>query len=286
MTSHLVGLLYRTTRLISDNDMSLFFVFDGKPHEKKKGELEARRAARSKAAEEYAEAVARREYATAWSKAVASTRLTRDLIDDAQTLLGLLGIPWVQAPSEGEAQAAFMCQRGDVWACATRDYDALLHGTPRLLRYLTVSGREFLPSRGVSRPLEPELIGLEDLLDSLQLTREQLVDLAILIGTDYNPGIKGIGPNKALGLMRQHGRLEDLPKDLVGQLPDDLGEIRDLFLHPSIAEDYEVHAGELDRNGVVEFLCGERDFSEERVLSAVDRLMQSQKRVTLDDFVE
>ncbi len=284
VTSHLVGLLYRTTRLISDYQMSLLFVFDGKPHERKTEELRARKAVRSKAAREYAEAVAREDYATAWSKAVTSTRLTRDLVEDAQELLTLLGIPWVQAPGEGEAQASFICRKGDVWACATRDYDALLYGTPRLLRYLTISGREFLPSKGNSRPLEPEIIGLEDLLEALGIDHEQLVDLAILVGTDYNPGIKGVGPKKALHLILQHGNLEGLPEEFSRQLPGDLSEIRDLFLHPLVSEDYQIHSGELNPEGVMRFLCEERSFSEVRVRRALQRLAERQQRVTLDDF--
>jgi flap endonuclease-1 len=283
VTSHLVGLLFRTTRLISDYDMDLVFVFDGRPPSLKGEELAARREVRQKALQEYDKAVRRRDYVAAWSKAVTSTRLTSDLVEDAKRLLTLLGIPWVQAPSEGEAQAAYMCSRGEVWATATRDYDALLYGSPRLLRYLTVSGREFLPSKGTSRPLKPELIELEEFLKALRLNRKQLVDLAILIGTDYSPGVRGIGPKKGLRLLRRFGSLENLPAEFRDRLPDEFQSIRELFLHPSVEEDYEVAHGDVDEEGVVEFLCERRAFSEERVRAAIQRLRR-RRQPTLRDF--
>lgn len=284
VTSHLVGLLYRTTRLVSDYGLDLVFVFDGRPDRRKRGELEARRRVREKAEREYAEALAQGDLATAWSKAVTSTRLRKDMVADAQELLTLLGIPWIQAPGEGEAQAAFLCQQGRVWAAATRDYDALLYGAPRLLRYLTIQGREFLPAQGTSRPLEPELLELEGLLRNLGLSRQQLVDLAILVGTDYHPGVKGIGPKKALALLREYGRLEGLPAEIRERLPDDVDGIRELFLRPAVTESYDLTSGPVDGDGVLAFLCGERSFSRDRVVDALARLRRRQQQPSLDAF--
>ncbi|MFQ5918511.1 MAG: flap endonuclease-1 [Thermoplasmata archaeon] len=284
VTSHLVGLFYRTTRLISDYTMELAFVFDGRPSERKRAELRHRRQAREKAEEEYKEAVAREDYAAAWSKAVTSTRLTRAMIADAQRLLTLLGIPWIQAPSEGEAQAAHLCSQGDVWATSTRDYDALLYGTPRLLRYLTISGREFLPSRRTTRPLEPELLEADSVLGKLDLTRPQLIDLALLVGTDYNPGVHGVGPKTALSLVRDHGRIEDMPPEITAALPSDYDEIRTLFLDPPVEVEYDVRQGPVDSEGVVAFLCDEKDFARERVAQVLERLTQRSRQPSLETF--
>ncbi|MFQ6012127.1 MAG: flap endonuclease-1 [Thermoplasmata archaeon] len=283
-TSHLVGLLYRTTRLISDYAMDLVFVFDGWPSERKRAELRSRRRVREKAKAAYAEAVAREDYATAWSKAVTSTVLTQEMVRDAQRLLTLLGIPWIQAPGEGEAQAAFVCARGDVWATSTRDYDALLYGTPRLLRYLTIAGREFLPSHQTSRPLEPELIQAESLFAHLGMSREQLIDLAILVGTDYHPGVHGIGPKKALALLRDHGRLEDLAIDIREQLAPDYDEIRDLFLHPPLTKEYALQQEPVDPEGVLSFLCDEKNFSREQVTQVLGRLRRRVRQPSLESF--
>lgn len=283
-TSHLTGLIHRATRLIGDYRMTLTFVFDGKPPGMKEEEIRARRAGRAKAAKEYAEAVERGDKATAWSKAVSSSRVTRTIVDDAKRLLDLLGIPWVQAPSEGEAQASYMCMKGDVWACSTRDFDALLYGSPRLVRYLTISGREFLPSKGTSRPLEPELIDLGGMLEGLRISQEQLIDLAILVGTDYNAGVKGIGPRKGLELIRRFHNLEGLPGGIREKLPSDLEGLRRLFLHPRVDEEYELHIGRFDPAGAMEFLCEELDFNRERVMRALERLRKVDEHPSLDAF--
>ncbi len=285
VTSHLVGLAFRTTRLIADYKMRLVFVFDGRPPTLKRGEVEKRRALKRKAEAEYAEALEAGDIATAFSKAVQTGRLTSEMIGDAKRLLDLFGVPWVQAPGEGEAQAAHMALKGDVWAASTRDYDSLLFGAPRLVRYLTIQGREWLPSKGRSRKLEPELIELSAFLGHHGITREQLVDLAILVGTDFNQGLKGIGPKTALKLVREHGRLEEMPDDVVSRLPDELDQIRRIFLEPDVTDDYETERGALDEEGLFSFLCGERDFSRDRVETVVERMRRSQRQRDLTDWM-
>jgi flap endonuclease-1 len=149
----------------------------------------------------------------------------------------------------------------------------VLFGAPRLLRFLTISGKEFLPSQGTFRPIVPELITLGALLAHLQLTREQLVDLAILVGTDFNNGVKGIGPKRALGLLQRHGRIERMPGDIreaVGEL-DVIEDIRRIYLSPDVTDEYDVAAGEPNRSGITDFLCGEHDFAKDRVTAALDR---------------
>jgi len=148
-----------------------------------------------------------------------------------------------------------------------------LQATPRLLRFLTLSGREFLPSTASFRAIEPELITTETLLSAHEISREQLVDLAILVGTDFNSGIKGVGPKKALKLVRQYGRIESMPEDLRVQVPE-LDEVRRIYLEPRVSTDYAVHFGEPDEAGVLQFLCDERAFGRERVQAALERMRQ------------
>jgi len=277
-TSHLAGLLFRSTRLMLDYDLRLVFVFDGEPHPLKARVLAERRVARDKARAEWYEALQKHDLRTAWSKAVMMSRLDQPMIDDAKRLLSLIGIPYVQAPGEGEAQAAFMASRGDVWAASSRDYDSLLFGTPRLVRYLTISGREFLPSKGISRPLRPELIELASFLGHHTITRERLVDLAIMIGTDFNEGIRGIGPKSGLKLVKQHGSLENLPENLREKLPTDLETLRNIFLHPNVKLDYSTSQQSMDEEGLFNFMCDERGFSRERVKIAAERMKRLSKR--------
>ena len=272
VTSHLVGLLLRTTRLMADYGMRPVFVFDGKPPELKKRILDARRKYREKARKDWQEAVSRGDYASAWSKAVTMNSLTQPMQDDAKKVLTLLGVPYVQAPQEGKAQAAHMAAKRDVWAANSRDYDSVLFGSPRLIRYLTISGQEFLPSKGISRPLIPELIELQQLLQSLGITRNQLIDLAILVGTDFNEGIKGIGPKTALKLIKTHENLEGLPEQYRASLPKNIEELREIFLHPNVTDEYEIRFKGLDETGLRDFLCGERGFSTDRVELAISRM--------------
>jgi flap endonuclease-1 len=270
VTSHLSGLFFRTTRLLADHALKLIFVFDGAPPPAKAAELARRRAVKEEFERGHADALARGDLQDAYAKATMTSRLTRAMVAEARELLRLLGIPTLQAPSEGEAQAAHMARTGRVWAAASKDYDTLLFGAPRTLRFLTVSGKEFLPSQGTFRPLVPEILDLEAELARWGITRAGLIDLALLVGGDFNDGIHGIGPKKALTLVQKHGRIEDMPaeiRDAVG----DVTALRDLYLHPPVTDEVALDVAEPDRDGVVRFLCDERQFSRGRVLDALDR---------------
>src|SRR5689334_16011251 len=257
ITSHLSGLFYRTTRLITDYGMELVFVFDGKPPALKSAEITRRRAIKDKYESERAEAIKAGDLEKAYSKATMTSRLTRDMANDARELLRLMGLPVVDAPSEGEAQASHMAGRGSVWAAASKDYDCLLFGTPRLVRFLTISGKEFLPSKGAFRPIVPELIHAESLLDHYRITREQLIDLAILVGTDFNEGVKGIGPKKALKLVSDFGSIDNMPAEIKEALGPGVQEIRDVFLHADVTDEYTFEFRKPDLNGITRFLCDE-----------------------------
>ena len=270
VTSHLNGLFYRVTRLIADFHLRLVFVFDGKPPARKAAEIARRRAIRQQYEADRDEALRAGDLATAYSKSTMTSRLTPEMVEEARTLLGLLGIPVVQAPSEGEAQAAHMAAAGDVWAAASKDYDSLLFGAPRVVRFLSISGREFLPSQGTFRPIVPEVIESDHLLATLSITREQLIDLGILVGTDFNDGIKGIGPKKALKLVQQYGSIEQMPDEIRDGVGD-IDAVRQIYMNPDVTSAYDISFREPDRDGIVDFLCGAREFSKERVTAALDR---------------
>ncbi len=276
VTSHLIGLLTRTSRLVTDYKLHPIFVFDGRPNPLKKATIEARRRVQQKAQTEYAQAIAAKDYSRAWSKVVMTGRVTGDVLADAKRLLSLMGIPWLEALEDGEAQASFMAAKGDVWAVGSKDYDCLLFGAPILARYLTLTGREYLPSKKTSRPLIPELVKLADNLEALGISREQLVDLALLVGTDFNEGVMGIGPKKGLALVRKYGAAEKFPEEIRSGLPSDLDRVRSIFLHPRVFENYSLKRGRPDPDGVIEFLCEERAFARVRVQKVVDRLVESQ----------
>jgi flap endonuclease-1 len=247
------------------------FVFDGRPPDLKSAEIARRRRIKEKYDAELAEAVEAGDLARAYSKATMTSRLTREMAEEARELLRLMGLPVVQAPSEGEAQASHMAAKSTVWAASSKDYDCLLFGAPRLLRFLTISGKEFLPSKGAFRPITPEIIDTAALLDHYRITRDQLIDVAILVGTDFNEGIKGIGPKKALKLLFDFGSIDNMPAEIRETLGPSVNQIREIFLHPDITDNYDIQFRAPDRAGIISFLCEEREFSRERVTAALDR---------------
>jgi len=286
ITSHLIGLLFRATRLVSDFSMRLVFVFDGSPPSLKLREIEKRRAIRDKAEREYAEALRKRDLRTAFSKAVMTGRLTKEMLNDARQLLQLLGIPYVEAPGEAEAQAAYMATRGHVWATNSQDYDSLLFGTPRLIRYVTIHGREYLPSKGVARPLKPELIDAKELLTSLGISREQLIDLSIMIGTDFSEGVKRVGPKTALKLIGEYGCIENLPEIIRREVSENYQEIRSIFLRAPTTANFSTALRPVREKELYDFLCVQRGFSKDRVYRALERMKKLETQPDLSRWFE
>ncbi len=270
VTSHLSGLLYRTTNL-AERGIRLVYVFDGIPPTLKEVEIKRRRAVKEEAIVKYEAAVSSGRVEEARKFAQATASLKDQMVDDSVKLLEYLGVPYVHAPSEGEAQAAYMAARGDVWGAVSQDFDSLLFGAIRLVRNLAITGKRKLPLREAYVQVDPETVKLQDVLERLRLDREQLVDLGILIGTDFNPdGFKGIGPKTALKMMQEHGSIEKIAQSNPQfQPPEHLSRIRQIFLKPEVTSRFELEWREPDVDGLVKFLCGDRDFSEERIRTAV-----------------
>jgi flap endonuclease-1 len=280
VTSHLSGLLYRTSNLI-EMGIKPIYVFDGVPPVLKQQEIERRKQIKVEAAVHYEKAIAKGDTAKARMFAQATTSLKDYMKEDAHQLLRLMGLPWVQAPSEGEAQAAHMTKLGDADYTASQDYDSLLFGAPKLIRNITISGRRKLPSKNVYIDVVPELIILNDTLKTCEITYEQLVDVGILVGTDFNPdGIKGLGPKTALKLIKQHGTLENaLPHIKNAEFPHPPQSIREIFLHPRVRDDYKLEWTEPDAEGIVDFLVRQKDFSEDRVRKAIEKMRQGSQKL-------
>lgn len=272
VTSHISGLFYRNVNLM-ELGIKLVYVFDGKPPELKMEEIRRRSEQRREAKDKYLRALQAGDMPQARKFAEASTILRRDMVADAKQLLDVMGIPWVDAPSEGEAQATVMSMEGTVRAVASQDHDSLVFGAPTLVRNVTISGKRRLPSKGIVVNVVPERITLASVLEKTGLTREQLVDFAILLGTDFNPdGFEGIGPATALKYLKKHGRLEEIT-ELAGPLSDiSYPEIRKLYLDAPAVKGVKPEWKPLDKQGVTSFLVGEHSFSRERVESAIARV--------------
>jgi flap endonuclease-1 len=280
VTSHLSGLLYRTSNLV-EMGIKPIYVFDGVPPALKEVEIKRRMKAKEEALVRYEQALKEGKTEEARMYAQATSRVKDYMADDSKKLLDLMGIPWVQAPSEGEAQAAHLTKRGDADYCASQDYDSLLFGAPKLIRNVTISGRRKLPSKNVFIEVVPEIVELDNVLRECGITHEQLVDVGILIGTDFNPeGIKGLGPKTALKLIKEHGNLENtLPYLKNAEFPAEPQRIREIFLHPKVTDDYQIVWKEPDMEGVIDFICRQRDFSEDRVRKAIEKMQEGTKKL-------
>ncbi len=275
ITSHLSGLLYRNINFLSLG-IKPVYVFDGKPPSLKTAEIERRKQIKKDATVKYEKAIAEGNMEDARKFAQQTTSMKDGMVKESKQILTYFGIPYIDAPSEGEATAAHLTNTGHAYASASQDFDSILCGAKRLIRNFTNSGRRKLPNRNTYVEIEPEIIETQKSLDSLGIAREQLVDVGILIGTDFNPnGFDRIGPKTALKMIKQHSRLEDIPQ-IQEQLHEiDYEQIRKIFLEPIVADVDEIVFGNVDYEGMSNYLVKERSFSEDRIQSSLNRLKKA-----------
>jgi len=273
VTSHLVGLFSRVPNMMQKG-IKPVFVFDGKPPELKSQTQEKRREAKKKAKEKYMEAAAEEDEALMEFYSKQFGRMNQEMFDESKELLQAMGLPVVQAPSEAEAQCAYMCKKRKVFAVGSQDYDTLLFGSPKLIQNLTLSQKRKL-SGGRHVIIAPYMIELKDVLEKLELNQDELILLGILVGTDYNPGgVKGIGPKKALKLI-QTGKK---PDTIFGELECnfDWKEIFDTFKKIPTT-DVNLKYGEINEEKIKEILVEEHNFSDSRVDNTLDKLRVKEK---------
>ncbi|MCJ7721546.1 flap endonuclease-1 [Candidatus Bathyarchaeota archaeon] len=278
ITSHLSGLFYRTANLV-EMGVKVAYVFDGVPPALKEAEIKRRAKVKAEALVKYEIAIREGKVEKARSYAQMTSKLKDYMPDDSKRLLTELGVPCIQAPSEGESQAAYLTMKGDADYCASQDYDSLLFGASALVRNVTISGRRKLPRKNVYVEIVPEIMKLDQVLKDLDVTREQLIDVAILVGTDFNPnGVKGIGPKTALKLIKKHGSIEEAMPELEdATFPAEPKRIREIFIHPKVTDNYKLEWKAPNVNGVIDFLCRERDFSEDRVRRTLNKMAEGLK---------
>ncbi|MEK6885382.1 MAG: flap endonuclease-1 [Nanoarchaeota archaeon] len=288
ITSHLSGLFYRNMSLIIEG-IKLIYVFDGKAPALKGRTQENRQEAKDIATEKYEHAKESKDIEGMGRYARQIVHLDKEKIEESKELLKAMGIAVIQAPGEGEAQASFICKNGDVYATASQDYDCLVFNSPKLIQNLTLAKKRKTASGFIE--VKPQMIELKKVLEELKINHEQLTCIAILSGTDYNPGgVKGIGPKKALKLVLENKTKEKIfeaVEKLVAEgkyvLDFDWKEIYELMAHPDVSKDYKIEFPKIDFNKIKEILT-EHDFSEERIntqLSKLMGLMEQKKQKTL-----
>ncbi len=281
VTSHLSGLFYRTMSLM-EYGIRPIYVFDGIPPLLKRRTLEARMKRRAEAMEAWDKARAAGMLEEARVHAVASTKINREVVEGAKILLRHMGVPFIQAPSEGEAQAAYLVKSNLVYALTSQDYDSFLLGSPVVVRNFAISGKRKLPGKNIYVNIELERIFLKDLLEHFGISQRQLVLLGMLMGTDFNSGIEKVGPKTALKIVREQESLGNIIKYVMdkygAEFDADPERILEVFEKPEVREFGEAEFEELMKVGnpnpkaLVEFMCAEHGFSEDRIRKAAERL--------------
>ena len=281
--AHLMGFLDRSTMMISEG-IDPVFVFDGKPHDLKMETLGERKARKIEAVSKWEAAIEAEDMESAKKLGPQTAEYTPEMVQETKQLFDLMGVSWVEAPMEAEGAAAVMCSRGEVAAVASQDWDTLLYGSPVMVRNLTSHG-----TRRFGRVLAAERISLADTLETHEITQDQLVDLGIMVGTDFHPGIRGIGPKTGLKLIQKHGTMESVAETKGFELPDNLEEIRALFLNHPCKEDTVSDPGRAVEEDLRSFLQEERGFGDGRMKRALERLagagrLRSASQPSLFDF--
>ncbi len=278
ITSHLSGIFYRNTNLLAEG-MKLVYVFDGIPPEQKIRTFRKRKESRDIAEERYETAKDEEDIESMRRYSSQIIRLSNNMISESKELLEAMGIAVVQAPSEGEAEAAYLAKiKKEVFASVSQDYDSLLFGAPKLIRNLTLSRRRKTVSGWVE--IKPEMIELEKVLNALEINLDQLICLGILVGTDYNPkGIPGIGQKKALQIVKQHKQpvliFKSMEEKILGLKEEerfDWKEIFELFHKPNVVNE-KFKFGKIDEEKIKKILI-EHDFSEERIKNQLEKLRE------------
>jgi len=285
-TSHLSGLLYRTSNLV-EAGIKPIFVFDGEPPKFKRRTVQEREVVREEARKKWKEALEKGKEAITYAQA--ASKLTDEMIRDSKTLLDVMGIPWIQAPSEGEALCSHLCKKNLVFATGSQDADSLLFGSLRLVRNLSITGKRKVPRKEVYMEIKPEVIELQEVLTNLGITREQLIIVGLLIGTDYNTGIEKVGPKTALKLVKEHKTLKKILANVDWKDENDPEEIYKFFLNPPVTEKYAIEWKQPDAEKIIDFMVEEHDFSRERVEKVIESLQKSftaGRQVSLKGWLE
>lgn len=283
-TSHLMGMFYRTIRMV-ENGIKPVYVFDGKPPDMKSGELAKRKERREEAQKqlEKAEEAGDEENIEKFNRRL--VKVSKQHNEECKELLKYMGIPFINAPGEAEAQCAALVKAGKVYATGTEDMDALTFGTTVLLRNLTVAEARKLPIKEYH---------YNRVLEELGLTKDEFIDLCILLGCDYCDSIRGIGPKRAIDLIKQHKTIDEILKHLDSKkytVPEDwmYKEARRLFQEPEVAdpEELELKWAEPDEEGLIDFMVTQKNFSEDRIRNGMKKLQKAKQGTTqgrLDSF--
>jgi flap endonuclease-1 len=278
VTSHLTGLFYRTINLV-EKGLKPVYVFDGKPSQLKSQTLEKRRSVRTDAEKRSSQALQEGKLTEAKKMGSRALRLTKDMVEEAKELLDVLGIPVVEAPQEGEAQASVMNAKGLIDGVISQDFDCLLFGAKHHYRHVGFSGKRKVPGKNFYVDIKPEHIDSEKVFEQLGINREKLIWLGILVGTDFNDKFPKVGPKTAFKLVKENDSFEKIIESTGHELEFDYNEIVDVFMNPvskEVKED-ELKEEMPNKEKILEFLVEKHDFSKDRVGNTLNKYITNRE---------
>jgi flap endonuclease-1 len=269
--THLYGWLQKLSHFYSLKILPVV-VFDGKPDAFKRLETKNRAHDYNYAKKEYEKAMAEGDHNAAKFFANSRSFLFPNCVKESIELLRYCGCPVINAPSESEAQCAALQQAGVVQYVISNDYDTLLFGASSIVRKLT-----FAPQFPI------QLINLQENLDTLEITREQLIDISILLGNDYfREGIPNIGPKTALKSIHAYQSIPNMIKKhpaLFTELPlAKYRQILSLFLKPISIDIEKISLGPFNHELLVELLLHNHTLNPDRVKRALDKFGKRHQR--------
>ncbi|MEK6847819.1 MAG: flap endonuclease-1 [Nanoarchaeota archaeon] len=282
VTSHLSGIFYRNVNLLSEG-IKLVYVFDGEAPGLKEGTHQIRSESRELAQERYEEAKQEEDIDAMRRYGSQLIRLDSQMIQESKELLEAMGVGVVQAPGEGEAEAAYLSRVKESFGVVSQDYDSLLFGATKLIRNLGLARKRKTISGW--QEIRPELIELDRVLNLLEINLDQLICLGILVGTDYNPrGIPGIGQKRALEIVKKYKQpviiFKSVEEQMMG-LPEkdrfDWQEIFQLFHKPKTVN-VDFNFSRADEEKIKKILVHDHDFSEERVEKQLEKLREMKEK--------
>ncbi len=279
ITSHLSGVFYRITNLI-EKGLDFVFVFDGKSPEFKKLTQKKRIEKKEEAERKWKEAIEKEDFEEAKKYAQATSRLSSEMIEETKELLDAMGINYVVAPSEGEAQAAYMAKTDSrIYGVLSQDLDSLLFGAPVVVRNVSVGLKKKIPGTKQYVSVSPERIVLDKSLKNMEISQDQLIMIGILVGTDYNEGgVKGIGAKKALKLVKKYENMEDLLENIEWNFDVDFLDLFYFFKEPPVTNDYNIEVKKINEDKIKDILVERHEFSENRIENTIEKLKKAKER--------
>jgi flap endonuclease-1 len=291
VTSHLSGIFYRNMKLLEEGIRPIY-VFDGKPNALKQNEIDRRKELKKenlkKAQEAYDDGFDE-DASKFFSRTI---KVTQEMVEESKKLLHAMGIPYVESPEDAEAQSAWMCKENHIYASGTQDYDSLLFGSPLTIRNLTLSKTQHVFGKTIIR--EIELVTLPNVLQTLELTQNQLIDLAILVGTDFIEGVKNVGEKSALKYIAKYKSIEEIVRNKIAVRGNNIEldmelvqQVRDLFQNPRHTEEFTLQWRKPDEEEVKKILCDAHNFQAVRIENAIKKLNRpkaSEGQQSLDKF--